>query len=414
MRFFLGSSLLLLSSAAAYTPESTAQTDAVAAKSFETLKSAVADGTLKKGARHQRRLARVHHRKRGGPEGIVRYNHAPGFLITSAHAHDHNSADLSDAEKIDYIDAVRCLMTKPSITPPEVVPGARTRYDDFVATHMNLTRTIHMTGNFLTWHRYFVYTWEKALRDECGYKGYQPYWNWVKSSADPIHSPYMDGSPTSQGGNGVYAPHKCTPFVNNSTLCIPQGEGGGCVETGPYGVITANISATSPTFFPDDGDVPVGKMFSYSPRCLKRDISPWMTSQWLTDNHTMELFASPSHDIAVFQDLLQIDQPQGPICVHSAGHFTWNGDPGGDVYNSPGDPMFWLLHANVDRVWWMWQNQAPLERSFRIAGTRTMANEPPSANATLDDWLDMGFNGDRSPVREHVSTVGGPYCYVYA
>ncbi|KAK8091883.1 hypothetical protein PG997_002244 [Apiospora hydei] len=369
MRFSLGSSLLLLSSAAAYTPESTAQTDAVAAKSFETLKSAVADGSLKK------ELA---------TRGVSQECTIANAAVRKEYA------DLSDVEKTDYIDAVRCLMTKPSITPPELVPGARTRYDDFVATHMNLTRTIHMTGNFLSWHRYFVFTWETALRDECGYKGYQPYWNWVKSSMDPIHSPYMDGSPTSQGGNGA--------------------EGGGCVETGPYGVITANISATSPTFFPDSGDVPVGPMFSYSPRCLKRDISPWMTSQWLTDN----LFASPSHDIAVFQDLLQIDQPQGPICVHSAGHFTWNGDPGGDVYNSPGDPLFWLLHANVDRVWWMWQNQAPVERSFSIAGTRTMANEPPSANATLDDLLDMGFNGDKSPVREHVSTVGGPYCYVYA
>lgn len=101
---------------------------------------------------------------------------------------------------------------------------------------------------------------------------------------DPIHSPYMDGSPLSQGGNGVYGAHKCTPFVSNSTLCIPQGEGGGCVESGPYGVITANISAVSPTFLPENGSVPVGPLFSYGPRCLKRDISPWMTSQWLTDN----------------------------------------------------------------------------------------------------------------------------------
>ena len=128
----------------------------------------------------------------------------------------------------------------------------------------------------------------------------------------------------------------------------------------------------------------------------------------------MELFASPSHDIAIFQDILQIDQPQGPVCVHSAGHFTWNGDPGGDVYNSPNDPMFWLLHAGVDRVWWMWQNLAPVERAFKIAGTCTMRNSPPSANATLDDMLSLGFNGEPSPLREHVSTVGGPYCYIYA
>ncbi|KAK8117709.1 uncharacterized protein PG998_005990 [Apiospora kogelbergensis] len=393
MRFSLGPSLLLLLPAAAYTPESTAQTDAVAAKSFGILSRAVTDGSLKK------ELA-----TRGVSQECT---------IANAAVRKEYS-DLSDAEKLHYINAVRCLMTKPSITPPEVVPGARTRYDDFVATHMNLTQTIHMTGNFLSWHRYFTYTWEKALRDECGYQGYQPYWNWAKSAQDPINSPYMDGSPLSQGGNGVYGAHKCTPFVDNSTLCIPQGAGGGCVEAGPYGVITANISATSPTFLPANGSVPVGPLFSYGPRCLKRDISPWMTSQWLTDNHTMELFASPSHDIAIFQDILQIDQPQGPVCVHSAGHFTWNGDPGGDVYNSPNDPMFWLLHAGVDRVWWMWQNLAPVERAFKIAGTCTMRNSPPSANATLDDMLSLGFNGEPSPLREHVSTVGGPYCYIYA
>lgn len=29
-------------------------------------------------------------------------------------------------------------------------------------------------GNFFTWHRYFVYAYEKALRDECGFRGTQP------------------------------------------------------------------------------------------------------------------------------------------------------------------------------------------------------------------------------------------------
>jgi tyrosinase len=44
------------------------------------------------------------------------------------------------------------------------------RYDDFVAQHINQTLSIHGTGNFLTWHRYFTYGYEKALREECGYK----------------------------------------------------------------------------------------------------------------------------------------------------------------------------------------------------------------------------------------------------
>jgi tyrosinase len=26
----------------------------------------------------------------------------------------------------------------------------------------------------MPWHRWYVHEYEKALRDECGYKGYQP------------------------------------------------------------------------------------------------------------------------------------------------------------------------------------------------------------------------------------------------
>lgn len=39
---------------------------------------------------------------------------------------------------------------------------------------MNQTLTIHYTGTFLSWHRYFIYLFEQALRDECGYQGNLP------------------------------------------------------------------------------------------------------------------------------------------------------------------------------------------------------------------------------------------------
>lgn len=41
-------------------------------------------------------------------------------------------------------------------------------------THIQQTLTIHYTGNFMPWHRWFVYQYETALREECGYDGYQP------------------------------------------------------------------------------------------------------------------------------------------------------------------------------------------------------------------------------------------------
>lgn len=81
---------------------------------------------------------------------------------------------LCPSERKDFIEAVQCLRSKPSIADPSFAPAARTRYDDLTAVHVNLTNFIHGTGSFLTWHRYFVWSFEKALRDECEYPGYMP------------------------------------------------------------------------------------------------------------------------------------------------------------------------------------------------------------------------------------------------
>jgi tyrosinase len=82
---------------------------------------------------------------------------------------------LSFSERKEYTDAVLCLRELPPITPMEVVPGARSRFDDIHAGHINQTLWVHLSVYFLPWHRLFVHAWEKALRDECGYTGAQPY-----------------------------------------------------------------------------------------------------------------------------------------------------------------------------------------------------------------------------------------------
>ncbi|KAH8655364.1 putative tyrosinase [Xylariales sp. PMI_506] len=305
-------------------------------------------------------------------------------------------------------------MNSPSKTPSDLAPGTKSRYDDFVAVHVNQTQTIHSTGNFLSWHRYYTYSFETALRDECGYKGYVPYWNWGKSALDPINSPYMDGSPYSQGGNGVWAPHNCTRPGSLLLPCIApvvEGRGGGCVETGPYVGYQANLSSVDCWF--DYPNVLPGPFLGYQPRCIRRDITPELTSAWATDDHLLSMYTNETLDtIGPWQDTLQ-----AATGLHSIGHFTYGGDPGGDVYTSPNDPMFWLHHGMIDRVWWIWQNQDSIGRSFQISGTRTMLNVPPSDNATIEDIIEVGYaappSEPPSAIKYHVSTVGGPYCYIY-
>ncbi|KAK8055346.1 hypothetical protein PG993_000573 [Apiospora rasikravindrae] len=338
---------------------------------------------------------------------------------------------------LEYTRAVKCLMAKPATVDPEMVPGARSRYDDFVAAHINNTHYIHNSGYFLHWHRAFIWSFEQALRNECGYKGYLPYWNHGKGAQDLINSPYLDGSPTSQGGNGVYAKHGCSVGLPSGLLCIEPGVGGkisprlsvpssilspltkdcgipgGCVETGPYAGIMMNISATAPQF----ELVTPGPKFSYQPRCIRHDISNALGQKWAGDEHSVNLLTNPAGQAGIAGIQAGIENTgtdtEGFYGLHQYGHFAVSGDPSGDFYNSPNEPLFWLHHGQVDRLWWIWQNQKPVERALQIAGTRTMYNEPPSEDVTLEDILHMDAAGADVVFKDTVSSVGGKYCYIY-
>lgn len=143
---------------------------------------------------------------------------------------------MSKEERIGYTNAVRCLYHKsPPLTSTAISPGVRNRLDDFVSDHIIQGYNIHGNGFLFAWHRHFVWLYHQALRNECGYTGPTPYWDWTRHSDDPRKSPVFDGSETSMGGNGEAIPHGPTAisaFGINATL--PPGTGGGCVKDGPF------------------------------------------------------------------------------------------------------------------------------------------------------------------------------------
>jgi tyrosinase len=147
---------------------------------------------------------------------------------------------LSKAERKAYTDAVLCFQSKKAKTPASLIPGAKSRFDDWVGTHINQTLGIHYTGTFLGWHRYFTWHYEQALRNECGYKGYQPYWNWAKTAASGLEdSPMLDGSDFSMSGNGEVVAGQGEVVIANTgppNIRLPHGTGGGCVKSGPFKV----------------------------------------------------------------------------------------------------------------------------------------------------------------------------------
>ncbi|KAF2839090.1 Di-copper centre-containing protein [Patellaria atrata CBS 101060] len=315
--------------------------------------------------------------------------------------------NFTTAERTDYIKAVLCIQSKPTKYSTSVMPGARNRYDDFVGVHINQTMSIHNTANFLSWHRYFTWQYEQALRNECGYTGAQPYWGWNKYS-NPMTSPIFDGSDTSMGGNGEKVQHAGSA-VGGGGVVVPAGQGGGCVRTGPFKDMQVNLGPVSPSTSVSIPRNPQQNGYGYNPRCLRRDVSDYFTTQYLRTQDVANLITSSS-SIADFQGKMQTDTRQA-FGVHSAGHFTIWGDPGGDFYTSPGDPAFWLHHGMIDRTWWIWQNQQPSSRVVTIAGGTSMFG---GAQGKLTDIVDLGVVGQRYQIRDLVSTTAGPFCYVYA
>jgi tyrosinase len=99
--------------------------------------------------------------------------------------------------------------------------------------------------------------------------------------------------------------------------------------------------------------------------------------------------------------------------MHGAGHFAIGGDAG-DLYSSPNDPVFFLHHAMLDYVWWIWQALHP-DQARTIAGTITIGNRPPSRNATVEDVVQMNYlDLEAAKIKDLLSSLdGNPLCYIY-
>jgi len=307
---------------------------------------------------------------------------------------------LSKRERQDYIDAVYCLQKKAPISKA-TIPGSQSRYDDFAGTHILQTPFVHFDGLFLHFHRYFVWLYEKALREECGYSGYQPYWDWTLSWKDQRKSTVFDGSPWSLGSNGKTIPHGPTNIsAFGIQMTINPGTGGGCVYSGPFTPDKYTVSLGPIAFEPYGPDGGLG----YNPRCLKRDIS----AEWSNNTRptkVLDVLETP-RDIGAFDTLLE--DING---VHAGGHFSI-GSLGLDAFASAGDPAFWLHHAQVDRTWAIWQSLNP-NRTYQTAQTGTAFNNPPSDNVTLDTLVDFGLLAAKQKIQDISSSIDGPFCYIY-
>lgn len=271
----------------------------------------------------------------------------------------------STSDRLAFVAAIKCLMNSP---PSGNFPPATSRYEDFVRLHQLYMPNIHGNPKFLVWHRYFLWTFEQVMRDECGFNRAWPWWDETLDAGQFAQSD-MFTSPD-------YFGHLPGP-INGDPVCIISGAFAG---------LTCNIGPGS----------------SNIPHCLSRSVDESLTGECNSG------FVNMCNSRGTYADMESCSEG-GP---HAYGH-NGIGAVMSDVSASPSDPIFWMHHSFVDHSFRIWQNMDP-SRTQTINGNDAQGNP-----LTLDTIVYMGGIRPDVTIGQIMNTLGGaniggvPFCYRY-
>jgi tyrosinase len=191
------------------------------------------------------------------------------------------------------------------------------------------------------------------------------------------------------GGNGPLM----APTPEQNPLNITGGTGGGCVQTGPF--TSDKFTLNFPT-----------------PDCLRRDFIPAIMNSFADARLVARVLAQPDYTSFAreLEGIPSFSQPN----IHGSGHFGVGGVLGtaGNAANSPGDPLFFLHHGNIDHIYWMWQQKDPKTRMKQVGGP-VVPFDYSGTNVTLDFEVGMGALAKSVKLRDLMDTKGPVLCYTY-
>jgi tyrosinase len=108
----------------------------------------------------------------------------------------------------------------------------------------------------------------------------------------------------------------------------------------------------------------------YNPHCLTRDLG---AEKWASQiNSSFVEYLMQAANVDGLQKRIDGLDPTYPILnqpqMHATGHFVVGGQ-NNDPLAAPGDPVFFLVHSQLDRLLTIWQGQDPKIRKNQVGGT---------------------------------------------
>ncbi|GAA1269357.1 tyrosinase family protein [Kitasatospora nipponensis] len=252
-----------------------------------------------------------------------------------------NQATLTAREKRDFVDAVLTLKRQGG-------------YDAFVSTHNSFilsdtddgARTGHRSPSFLPWHRSFLLRFEQALQ-RVNPAVTLPYWDWTTDR---------------------------TPDASLWAADLLGGDGDGSdgrVTTGPFahgaGAWTLTVRPDSRPYLARSLGAAVADLPSRAEVDSVLALTPYDTAPW---NSSSDGFRN------------NLEGWTG-VNLHNRVH-VWVGGAM-ETGMSPNDPVFWLHHCFIDRLWAGWQRRHPDQGYLPRAATADVV----ALDEPLRPWNDV-------------------------
>ncbi|KAJ3254082.1 hypothetical protein HK103_007543 [Boothiomyces macroporosus] len=262
--------------------------------------------------------------------------------------------ELTPSQQKAFISAVTKLNQRKDDTSDDSTDPATWSFAHFAVVHNRYEVANHNQGKteappFFPWHRIFLHYYEKALKS-IDPSVILPYWDWSQDSQHPLASTVFAQS----AFGGQFQPNTGC-IVGGSFAGWQSPVNGGCLK-----------------------------------RCTKAGSVLYSSSATVG-----YMNASPTYSLFNWQI-----QNIPHAAVHSnIGGICGDNSPA-DLYNmaSAGDPIFYMHHAMVDKIWMLWQDQCPSKFAKAYDGP---------------------LNAPMAPFRETVADIlnfsakDGNFCYGY-
>ena len=312
---------------------------------------------------------------------------------------------LSDLEKERFVEAIIKLKAN-IVNPGDPVNKQFSKYDQFVALHVavmrftvqghvdgdgNLIQFSNAHGNlaFLPWHREFIRRFELALQQEVP-KVTLPYWDWEKDTEANSELFTKDFIGELNPGNNSVSPLSGGYFDGNVPVPAPSWW--------PNNFMGFKINSDLSDMFDNlllRGDfIDRDSAGNPLPTSQQQPTPNWpIPSTILSQIKNLDLSGTGAHKFYHFWMALEM----GSVIISGTQrrvgptHNTAHNYIGGHMSTgaSPNDPIFWMHHCYIDRIWAHWQDN--VNGGFPDELTDLMGNpNPPGSRPDDEMWPWVG------------------------